>query len=183
MTASTTKNTIISTCPSIELRRFVAQLFDFGCDVDAAVGDDAFQHLHALFQPFGMGGVLRRLFRRLGVEGARHLLLVLQPGLQHLVADAEDHRDTDDNHRNHEDGETIGCGHGDQSCVRRASISRAVRSAGAVAIRSSTAIRASSRETWPVRRSFSLFSNSVWRLTVRSPSRVTRLWPLRSVSG
>lgn len=40
----------------------IAQCLDLVCNDDPAVGDDAFQNAHALFQPLGLCRILRGLF-------------------------------------------------------------------------------------------------------------------------
>src|SRR3546814_6461077 len=65
---------------SVEQR--VAQLFNLVGDIDAAVGDDAFEDADAFLQPFGMRRILRRFLGchlRLLVE---HLALVAGPDRQ-----------------------------------------------------------------------------------------------------
>src|SRR5258708_5360250 len=107
-----------------------------------------------------MGGILRRFLGRRVALHFELALLELEPGPHEHAAD---------------DRDLVGI----HDCVlyemRRFSISRAVRAAGSVAMRSSAAIRSSSRPIWPLSPSFSPASNSIRRCAARSPPASPRL--------
>src|SRR3569623_1064975 len=114
MMTDVTSNTIMG-FSSIERRGRVAQLFDFIRDIDAAVGDDALEYAHPLFEPFGLRGVLGGLFGdQIGFQ-VELAVTIGEPGLDEGSAD-----DRDQAARNAEDGNEYRAKHRSLSSVAAA---------------------------------------------------------------
>src|SRR3546814_2209132 len=86
----------------MSVERRVAQLFDFVGDIDALVGHDAFEDADAFLQSFGLGRILRGLFRRFVRDRGQLPFLELQVPAIHVAADAQHDGQADDDQRSEE---------------------------------------------------------------------------------
>src|SRR3546814_8953687 len=68
----------------MSVERRVAQLFDFVGDIDALVGHDAFEDADAFLLSFGLGRILRGLFRRFVRDRGQLPFLELQVPAIHV---------------------------------------------------------------------------------------------------
>src|SRR4249919_971229 len=89
---------IVGSCGNSRL----AQGFDLGRGLHAAIGNDLLDHPQARLQPLDVGRILRGFLGRLAGNKLAHFFLVLEPALEGAHRNSPEHRNSDDDDEEYE---------------------------------------------------------------------------------